>query len=939
MSAFDKYVNEMNSMLNERSINKIQAEFNDTVNKMAAMAKEYTAANGDEKTNILAELKGLTTKKNALVKELEAAVAGKDKDVQLAITEAVMSPVKKVMNSIFKKNGIKNVKSNTTDVRGFSRPSGSGYAYEYDGLVKFYKIPSNVIKDLANQMVTAGVIIDFVRDSSIEFNSKELDYDLISLNTESVTEGTFFRLPKDIISDELYLASRGLTNFYERTTAGNDIDVAAFDSIIKKINTIKKSIKKFNSTEELQGTVYESMNEGKIVLKRQYTEKYPASTVSNIATVRNKVLEAIKDGKISTEQFEKIVSDFSNNSKRWTKNNSQYFKISEDGVTLSTLGKRVLNSITVNEEKDLNERWKPLGLSIEETEKVAKDLAAALSKVDGAKYEITKGSLEPDAFDLDRDGEKYDGGSYTIHDDKTILNNAVPGGPVYGKVGDSIDKMVKTIKSVFESTTNESKNETGLMVIGRTGLDNNKIGEIVDDLGFYAEWNSREGYWLFPEDEENYDDLEMELEKAFRKEGVNARFEGIFEGNYKEFPKGYNPEVWVPGEFEKDISKYSNSKLNRKIVLDAAKKWDVKPEDAIKYVEFGWSVDLSENKNNKNNNMKTKFIYESFQEFVENKLNEEILNEAFASTKLASLLTGAHAMPKDLPKAFYNMSKLALDKIQDVDIIEMDPQTAKKEKRANAVYMYFTTNEKENTYAGRNAPPRDKIIPANTLLAITDGSNEWMNAEWSKFSKGSSLQVTKRDDAAGFSKSGASNSAGTGISSMKQVADLADRAYCLDLDILKARYSTQELKAERNAAKAGAVAFQSDKDFKAENLKRYNTILTQKASVMPLDSIVLGAVELLTNQIKDALNKGEKGNYGELIMGFDPRGREVKLSDASNLMRNILDEYQRYVGDVSNTEKDLAAGYTDSYYENSIKQRAKNITDYVKKIANKNYAW
>ena len=75
------------------------------------------------------------------------------------------------------------------------------------------------------------------------------------------------------------------------------------------------------------------------------------------------------------------------------------------------------------------------------------------------------------------------------------------------------------------------------------------------------------------------------------------------------------------------------------------------------------------------------------------------------------------------------------------------------------------------------------------------------------------------------------------------------------------------------------------------------------------------------------------------MMGHDTKGREVKLSDASNLMRNILDEYQRYVGDVSQAEKEVAAGYTGSYYSGSIKQRAKNISDYVKKIENKNYAW
>jgi hypothetical protein len=220
-----------------------------------------------------------------------------------------------------------------------------------------------------------------------------------------------------------------------------------------------------------------------------------------------------------------------------------------------------------------------------------------------------------------------------------------------------------------------------------------------------------------------------------------------------------------------------------------------------------------------------------------------------------------------------------------------------------------------------------------------------MNAEWSRWNKrqsqkdGRILTTTKRDDSAGFNKSAANSSYGTGISSMKQVADLADRAYCLDLDILKARYSTTALKAEREVAKKGATAMMDPRTFKDANKARYNEILSQKAASMPLDSVVLDAIETLSNQIKDALTKSEKGKYGEIILGLDPKGREVKLNDASNLMRNILDEYQRYVGDVSQAEKEVAAGYTGGYYTGSIKQRAKNISDYVKKIENKNYAW
>ena len=362
-------------------------------------------------------------------------------------------------------------------------------------------------------------------------------------------------------------------------------------------------------------------------------------------------------------------------------------------------------------------------------------------------------------------------------------------------------------------------------------------------------------------------------------------------------------------------------------------------EDGVTLSKSGLKIYNELTKENKIQNkprFEMKRLVESFSEFIENNK----LNEAFASSKLASILTGAEKMPKDLPNAFYQMSKLALDKIQDVDIIEMDPETAKKEKRASAVYFYFTTNEKENPYTQQDWGTR--TIPANTLLAITDGQNEWMNAEWSRYGKGKaarSLKVTKRDDSAGIAKSSANSSYGSKISSLKQVVELADRAYCLDLEILRARYSTSALRDERSAAKKGATAFQTDKDFKAENIKRYNEILATKAASLPLDSLVANAIDTIASQIKDGLAKGLKGRYDELIVGLDPKGREVKMNDAANLMRNILDEYSRYCGDAAQQEKEVAAGYGGSYYEGSMKQRAKNLQDYLKKIENMNYAW
>jgi hypothetical protein len=79
-----------------------------------------------------------------------------------------------------------------------------------------------------------------------------------SIKTADINEGVFHRLPKNIISDELYLTSKNLQNFYDRTAAGNDVDPGVIDTIIRGLDKVKKAVKKFNSKEEVAGTVYEA---------------------------------------------------------------------------------------------------------------------------------------------------------------------------------------------------------------------------------------------------------------------------------------------------------------------------------------------------------------------------------------------------------------------------------------------------------------------------------------------------------------------------------------------------------------------------------------------------------------------------------------------------------------------------------------------------------
>jgi hypothetical protein len=80
--------------------------------------------------------------------------------------------------------------------------------------------------------------------------------------------------------------------------------------------------------------------------------------------------------------------------------------------------------------------------------------------------------------------------------------------------------------------------DSGLMVIGKTQTDNDKIGRLIEENDFYAEWNAREGFWFFPEELDNYDELENHLQELFDEEGVDARFEGVFEKGGSMYEKG-----------------------------------------------------------------------------------------------------------------------------------------------------------------------------------------------------------------------------------------------------------------------------------------------------------------------------------------------------------------------------------------------------------------
>jgi hypothetical protein len=118
---------------------------------------------------------------------------------------------------------------------------------------------------------------------------------------ELVVSEAFNRLPKEVIGNELYLSSQNLTNLYNSAAAGNDIDTGVIDSIVKQLNTVKKSVKKFNNAEEVVGTVYEGKAKD-LKPNHKYTSDYGEVTFIKLnSDGKTMKLHSKETGEIKTD--------------------------------------------------------------------------------------------------------------------------------------------------------------------------------------------------------------------------------------------------------------------------------------------------------------------------------------------------------------------------------------------------------------------------------------------------------------------------------------------------------------------------------------------------------------------------------------------------------------------------------------------------------------
>ena len=345
----------------------------------------------------------------------------------------------------------------------------------------------------------------------------------------------------------------------------------------------------------------------------------------------------------------------------------------------------------------------------------------------------------------------------------------------------------------------------------------------------------------------------------------------------------------------------------------------------------------------KNNMIRTKFT-----DFV----NETYMpvNEALKSSKLRGLISMKKGS-KDILKAIYGFSKIALDKIEDHQIQDIDPKQGKK---AEGLVVYYTTQDKENPYVDRSSNSSwtqsgNFRFEANTILGIGMGKDvAYMTRHYDRKSGKTAYSLSTQEK----SFSGSNQDIGinkkyrgwdsTGVYNVKRMIDLADGAFVINP---KALPDTDLKTYNRAKAKEGAVAFKSDKEFKAANMQRYEEILQKRASKMDIDKLVEDAINDMAEMMKDAIRNKEKNKYGELIAGVGEDGRAYKINDISNFTSNLLRDYERWAGYMATiaakeelpAQKDLQ--WEIKYATREAKKYAKEIRDRLAKLKKRNIAW
>ena len=118
---------------------------------------------------------------------------------------------------------------------------------------------------------------------------------------------------------------------------------------------------------------------------------------------------------------------------------------------------------------------------------------------------------------------------------KEALAKAIKNGTI--KTSKDLSNWAKSIKESVDEGFYSSPSDledSGLNVIPKDQIHANKLQDALEDSGLYGEWNPREGYFFFPEEEDGYDYLEEKIQELMDDYNIQGYIEGVFEESLNE---------------------------------------------------------------------------------------------------------------------------------------------------------------------------------------------------------------------------------------------------------------------------------------------------------------------------------------------------------------------------------------------------------------------
>ena len=268
-SAKELYAFENVEVNEARSISKIQKDWSETTTKMSQKVIDWKEAEGDRKTELLDELKALTKRKSELEKELDTKVAGKDRDVQLAISEDHSDNP-----------------NDKYEVRPCDEEGTPFAVWEGDVRVKCFATEEEAQAFADKQNKEQGL--------------------------DSAANEAFSRMSNDAIGNELYAASQALTTYYDWLKAGNDAGKGkSIDHIISLLKKCKSSIKRFDNKEETIGTEYEAPAMESVVTEAKFVKDFNRDVLD--AKTKEEVLELYPNAEFFIGKSDHFFGEFDEN--------------------------------------------------------------------------------------------------------------------------------------------------------------------------------------------------------------------------------------------------------------------------------------------------------------------------------------------------------------------------------------------------------------------------------------------------------------------------------------------------------------------------------------------------------------------------------------------------------------------------------------------------